>query len=60
MNETDYLLKKLREEVASHNEFIAKDNCKDFAHYKYLCGLIRGLEVAQSHVLDLAEKLKND
>jgi len=60
MDEMQYLLKKLREEIQGHNEFVAKDNCKDFAHYKYLCGLIRGLEVAQSHVLDLAEKLKND
>lgn len=60
MNEIEYLLKRINEEIQGHNEFIAKDNCKDFAHYKYLCGLIRGLEVAQSHVLDLAEKLKND
>jgi hypothetical protein len=60
MEEMDYLIKRLSEEIASHNQFIAKDNCKDFAHYKYLCGLIRGLEVAQSHVLGLAEKLKND
>jgi hypothetical protein len=60
MNEIQYLLKKISEEIQGHNEFIAKDNCKDFAHYKYLCGLIRGLEVAQSHVLDLAEKIKND
>jgi len=60
MEELEYLARKINEEIKSHNEFLAKDNCKDFAHYKYLCGLIRGLEVAQSYVLDLAEKVKND
>lgn len=60
MQELDYLLKKIKEDIRSHNEFIARDNCKDFAHYKYLCGLIRGLEVAQEYVSDLAEKVKND
>ena len=60
MNELEYLTKRLNDEIKGYNEFIARDNCKDYAHYKYLCGLIRGLEVAQVHIADLAEKLKND
>jgi hypothetical protein len=60
MQELEYLTKKINDEIKSHHEFIARDNCKDFAHYKYLCGLIRGLEVAQEYVTDLAKKVKND
>jgi hypothetical protein len=60
MDDLQYLLKVIRTELASHREYIARDNCKDFTHYKYLCGLIRGLEVAEEAILDLAEKIKND
>jgi len=60
VEELNYLLKKINEELTAHREFIARDNCKDFAHYKYLCGLIRGLEVAEDLIKDLAEKIKND
>jgi hypothetical protein len=60
MNEMDYLLKKIREEIQNNSDFVSHDNCKSYEHYKYLCGLIRGLEVAQFHILDLAEKMKND
>lgn len=60
MEELNYLLKFIRSELTAHREFIARDNCKDYAHYKYLCGLIRGLEVAEQSITDLAEKLKDD
>lgn len=60
MQELQYLNKVINEQLAGHRDYLARDNCKDFAHYKYLCGLIRGLEVAQGYVSDLAEKLKND
>lgn len=60
MEELNYLLKIIRSELTAHREFIARDNCKDYAHYKYLCGLIRGLEVAEQSITDLAEKIKDD
>jgi len=60
MQELNFLLKAIRSDLASHREFIARDNCKDYAHYKYLCGLIRGLEVAEQYTLDLAEKIKDE
>jgi hypothetical protein len=60
MEELNYLLKFIRSELTAHREFIARDNCKDYAHYKYLCGLIRGLEVAEQSIIDLAEKMKDD
>lgn len=60
MEELNYLLKFIRSELTAHREFIARDNCKDYAHYKYLCGLIRGLEVAEQSITDLAEKIKDD
>lgn len=60
MQELEYLLKVFRKELTANREFVARDNCKDYAHYKYLCGLIRGLEVAEEITKDLAEKIKND
>jgi hypothetical protein len=39
---------------------LANGQCSDFAQYKELCGVIRGLAYAERHLLDLAENLKED
>jgi hypothetical protein len=33
---------------------------KDYAHYRELCGVIRGLQTAQREIGDLVRKLKDD
>ncbi len=56
----DVLIKKLNEHKSSATEFLADGGCKDFAHYKNLCGLIQGLNLAQREVTDLARNYLED
>ena len=39
---------------------LANGQCPDFAKYKELCGVIRGLAFAERHLLDLADLMKED
>ena len=53
-----YLLKeidKLREDQAI---FLSCGGAKDFAEYRHVCGVIRGLTHADQIVKDLAKKLE--
>jgi hypothetical protein len=53
-----YLLKeidKLREDQAV---FLNGGGAKDFAEYRHVCGVIRGLTHAEQLVKDLAKKLE--
>ena len=56
----DVLLKKLNEHKSSATEFLADGGCKDFAHYKNMCGVIQGLSVAQREITDLARNYLED
>jgi hypothetical protein len=49
----DVLTEKFDEHKRSALEVLAEGGCKDFAHYRQLCGLIQGLKVAQIEVNDL-------
>ncbi len=52
--------KKLRDDMNNYTDDLANGQCTDFATYKELCGVIRGLAFAERHLLDLAEYLKED
>jgi len=56
----DALIKKLNEHKSSATEFLADGGCKDFAHYKNMCGLIQGLSIAQREIRDLASNYMDD
>lgn len=49
----DAILHKLDEEEGSHTTFLADGKASDFAEYKRICGVIRGLRLAQDITLDL-------
>jgi hypothetical protein len=51
---------KLRTDMNNFTDDLANGQCSDFAQYKELCGVIRGLAYAERHLLDLAENLKED
>jgi hypothetical protein len=51
---------KLRTDMNNFTDDLANGQCSDFAQYKELCGVIRGLAFAERHLLDLAENLKED
>ena len=50
----DVLLKNIEEHRSSAIEVLAQGSVKDYAEYRDLCGLIRGLETAQREIRDLA------
>ena len=51
---------KLREDMNNYADDVATGQCADFSAYKELCGVIRGLAMAERYILDLAEKLEKD
>ena len=50
----DVLLEKLTAHAAAVADSVASGAAKDYAEYRELCGLIRGLETALREVNDLA------
>ena len=56
----DVLNKKLNEHKSSATEFMADGGCKDYAHYRNLCGVIQGLSLAQREITDLARNFLED
>jgi hypothetical protein len=53
-----HVLSKLNDRVIELTEALAEGNAKDFAEYRYLCGTIRGLSLAQSEIQDLVRKIR--
>ena len=56
----ELLNKKIEDQVNSHSEALVSGQSKDYAQYRELCGVIRGLQTAQREVGDLVRKLKDD
>lgn len=56
----DLLQRKLKEQEDSHIQALAGGTVSDYATYRELCGVIRGLQTAQREVADLVRKLKDD
>ena len=54
------LRNKLRADMNNFTDDLANGQCTSFEQYKELCGVIRGLAFAERHLLDLAEKMKDD
>jgi hypothetical protein len=54
------LRNKLREDMNNYADDMANGQCTSFEQYKELTGVIRGLALAERHLLDLADKLKED
>jgi hypothetical protein len=56
----ELLNKKIEEQIKSHSEALVTGQSKDYAQYRELCGVIRGLQTAQREIGDLVRKLKDD
>jgi len=56
----DLLKQRLEDQKASHVEALAGGAANDYASYRELCGVIRGLQTAQFEIADLVRKLKDD
>ncbi len=56
----DVLIKKIEDQKSSAIAVLQSGNIADFAQYRDLCGLIRGLEIAQREIRDLAQNYMDD
>lgn len=50
----------LRREMNNYADDVATGQCADFSAYKELCGVIRGLALAERLLLDLAKEKDDD
>lgn len=55
----DVLRKKIREDMNNYADDLAGGSCQSFEQYQKLCGVIQGLAMAESHLLDLAKKVED-
>jgi hypothetical protein len=56
----DVLNQKLTELKGSSEEFLKSGGAKDFAEYREVCGVIRGLNAALREVGDLSRNYMDD
>ena len=57
----DVLTKKIGEDISSAQNFLTAGSPKDYANYREVVGLIRGLETSKQYVEDLAKNyMEND
>ena len=58
MDVLQFLRDKIREDIRNYTDDLANGQCTDFAVYKQLCGVIRGLGHADGFISDLAKKME--
>jgi hypothetical protein len=54
------LQKKIEEDISSATEFLGGGGAKDFAQYKEITGMLRGLTSCLNHVNDLSRNYLDD
>jgi len=60
MDGIELLLKRNADERNAMIEVVISGNASDFANYKNICGVIRGLDLADEHIRDLAKRMTPD
>ena len=60
MDGVELLLKRNEDERKALIEVIVSGSASDFANYKHICGVIRGLDLADEHIRDLAKRMNDD
>jgi len=54
-----HLSDKIQEERLRMSEDMSMGKAKDFGDYKYACGIIRGLLLANNMIIETSERLEN-
>jgi hypothetical protein len=49
---------KVRKDMNNYADDLANGVCKSFDEYQKLCGIIRGLALAEEHLIALLEKVE--
>lgn len=52
------LREQVRKDMNNYADDLANGVCKSFEEYQKLCGVIRGLALAEEHLLALLEKVE--
>ena len=60
MTELDVIKQKIRKYLNECADDLASGIATDFAHYRYLTGVIHGLALAEREVLDLRQSRNED
>lgn len=55
-----YLSKHVQDEISVLSDDLARGTAKDHGEYKYACGIIRGLMIANALFADTAQKMDTD
>lgn len=55
-----YLSEKVNAEIAVMSDDLARGTAKDHGEYKYACGVVRGLMIANSLFAETAQRMEND
>ena len=55
-----YLSEKVNAEIAILSDDLARGTAKDHGEYKYACGIIRGLMIANGLFAEVAQRMEND
>jgi hypothetical protein len=55
----DVLRDRIRQQLNDYADDLATGMCTDFAEYRHLCGVIRGLATAERLLLDLADQMEH-
>jgi hypothetical protein len=56
----EHLAKKLQEDRLRMIEDLGEGKAKDHAEYKFSCGVVRGLLMANNHILELIDRIEKD
>jgi len=56
----DVLREKIEEDMSSATNFLGNGGAKDFAQYKEITGMLRGLTSCMNHVNDLSRNYLED
>jgi hypothetical protein len=54
----DAVRKEIRRDMNNYADDLANGVCKSFDEYQKLCGVIRGLAIAEEHVAALMKKVE--
>jgi hypothetical protein len=54
------VLKSIRKDMNNYADDMANGKCQDYAAYQKLCGVIRGLAIAEEHVSALAKNIEEN
>jgi hypothetical protein len=52
---SEFLQRRIRENMNQHADHISTGSCKDFEEYKRITGIIEGLALAERELLDWIE-----